>query len=338
MTKFRIKRAAKKRRSSISTGTVETSRVEGRTGKVHRLAPARHSAKVGPLFVEGSNVEEESSEDEQENRALELEAIGDRNAGDRVRACRNRASAFPKSWCRDRSCPTCAKRQSREHQAWTFVPAVKEMSRPTRVIISAVAKQLADAIDRLRAGVADVLCVRLRHLVPHMIGAIEISPIQKRHGLIFNVHCHAFFDDVRGDLRQRVERLGLNAKWKKVTKGSIKFEVDALVRAEEITEAVRYALKWWTWCPRTPCDRILLRAWRRGRDHRKRILGWGFRGKRARRAREGFPGVVVPDVSTGRVGVRKGGAAGGESGPRGAKDHPSRGPLSAKRRRAVRKC
>ena len=184
-------------------------------------------------------------QDDQEQRAIELEALGNHNRADRVRKCGLRVAQWRRiSRCKIRGwCPACDARLA-AHYAWKMTAAIRRMVVPQVFLITVpvyTLEGLGDGIDRLQTAMGKLKQRKLMKGIRGSVFFIEPNRGDASGRAVWNVHAHLVLDVVDFDVS------AADAAWHGLTGGRFLIHDHPAVKTPE--GCGRYATKPDTWAP-----------------------------------------------------------------------------------------
>lgn len=203
--------------------------------------------------------------DEQEERARELEAIGEHRHAAWVRGCSRRRP------CKVRLCPACAKREA-ARRARKVERVMRAMTVPVLTLFTLCSRSKTDLAATLVSIRKQQGLLRRRKCwrgIELAIGSLETKLTDD--GERWNVHIHLVVDAAGG-----FDAAAIRQQWRRLCDGRGDFKVDDFVRSREAV--ARYITKAQGWCP--PPGKLtpaLLDVLRHALHGRQLVVEWGWR-------------------------------------------------------------
>jgi hypothetical protein len=163
-----------------------------------------------------AEIERSPHSEDQEARALELEAFGDFKGAERVRSCGVRYADY--TWtCKRRDCPSCAQHLAQHHSAIVNAD-IRVMRDPVVLILALLSpprisstNALASSLQQWRLAFARLQRRRSMALVKACAGGLEVKLTADRRR--WNVHAHLVLDALDLDVA------AVSNDWKQLTQG-----------------------------------------------------------------------------------------------------------------------
>jgi hypothetical protein len=225
-------------RGSGITATADVCRgASGRTAGTRDSSQPRNNRPGGTETFRRWGILRPVPDDEQEARALELEAIDMRRHARWVRACGKYGMR-----CKVRLCPSCADLLCARH-AGKVQQIMRAMTAPQLLRLNFYTRgvdDLARTLSEFRKALAKLRRHRCMRNVPLGVGALEMHITER--GNRWNAHVHLTVDAPDGFDRREVRRA-----WRGIAgaRGDIDFDDDV----EEREALARYVTKRGGWCP-----------------------------------------------------------------------------------------
>ena len=211
-------------------------------------------------------------DEEQEERAVELEGMRSFTKAERVRVCGAEGGIQLRS-CKLRDCPRCARWLSLGYRI-RAARAIARMTRPRLCLATLCSKGLADLEASMKGFRLDLRKIRRRTVFrPVLAGVGGLEPKLADGRMRWVVHSHLVLDLTVGFDIQRAE-----AEWLDITEGWGSFSLNPgrpEVEAWNVERVANYVTKPRDWCPEPgTMDLIRHRILRAALRNKQLLICW----------------------------------------------------------------